>query len=164
MIRTNSRRTLRDRQRQTRTRNPARRGMTLLEVVLALAILAISMLYLTQLVSIGIRASKEARALTKAQLMAESIVTEFVAGSQTETAGTIPTDPTWSFETQLNAGGQYGVMQLVVSIYKTDEPNGRRVTFARLMRDPNLAIPVDETEESTDSSATGSTSSTETSL
>ena len=147
-----------------RKSKPHRGGMTLLEVVLALAILAISMLYLTQLVSVGIRASKEARTLTKAQLLAESIVTEFVAGSQTESAGTVPTDPTWSFETQLNPSGQSGVMQLVVSLYKTDEPAGRRVTFARLMRDPNLEIPVDEEEESTDSTSTGTTDTSGTSL
>ncbi|MCA9214413.1 MAG: prepilin-type N-terminal cleavage/methylation domain-containing protein [Planctomycetales bacterium] len=131
-----------------------RQGMTLLEVVLALAILAISMAFLAQLVGIGIRSSKEARMLTQGQLYAESIITEMVAGSiQAGGSSTVPNDPNWQYQSQMTATSMDGVVQVVVTLNNVNDELGTTITLARLMRDPSLAIPVDE-------AATDSTSDT----
>ena len=63
-----------------RRNNLRRRGLSLLEVVLALAILSGAFVALTQLVSTGLRAAANARDLTRAQIMAETVVSEIVAG------------------------------------------------------------------------------------
>ena len=75
-----------------RTRNRSRsyrEGITLLEIVLSLALIAIAMTLLAQLVSIGNRAAQYARDTSKAQLYCESVMAEVVAGL-------LPADANWS--------------------------------------------------------------------
>ena len=56
------------------------RGLSLIEVVLAMAIMAAAMVMLSQLVTLGLRAAGEARDVTRGQLLAESIMSEIAAG------------------------------------------------------------------------------------
>ena len=76
-----------------------RGGFSLLEIVLALAIIAVAMSLLAQLVGVANRSAAAARDQTKAQLVAESIMAEFAAGVMlpSDTAAEWELDPMWSY-------------------------------------------------------------------
>ncbi len=57
-----------------------RRGISLLEVMLAIAILGGSMAVIVQMVHTGSRAAIRARELTQAQIHAESVMSQIVSG------------------------------------------------------------------------------------
>lgn len=57
-----------------------RRGLSLLEVVLAFAILAVSFSMLGQLVTSGYRNAREAESMTEAQMIAQNVMEEFALG------------------------------------------------------------------------------------
>jgi prepilin-type N-terminal cleavage/methylation domain-containing protein len=136
-------------------------GLTLLEVLLALSILAISLGILAQLVNTGMRAAREARDLTHAQLLCESLMAEMTSGSipPTATQGVVPTAPDWVFSSVLESAGQTGMVRLVITVQKNVSVH-LPVSFslARIIRDPSLAIPTDEATEGNSSSSSSSTS------
>jgi len=130
---------------------------------LALAILAGSFAVLHQYVSVGLRAADDARSLTRAQLFAESTLAEMTSGAvlPADTSGTLPDDPTWRFEVAMAGAEQPGLVRIEIIVYKqTALGIGANYRLAKLMRDPSMEIPVDET--ATDDS-TGSSTSTSTS-
>ena len=145
--------------RHPKTSNAVHRGLTLLEVVLAMTVLSIAMAFLYQLVGMGIRASKEARLLTQGQLLGESLVTEIVSGSipPGESGATVPNDPNWQYWSQTNPTNQLGVVQLVVTLQNSNDNLAKVITFSRLMRDPNEPIP-EETATTDDTSSSSATS------
>jgi prepilin-type N-terminal cleavage/methylation domain-containing protein len=57
-----------------------RRGFTLLEVMLALAILAGSLVVFGELARLGVQSAKTARDLTRAEMLCESIMSEIASG------------------------------------------------------------------------------------
>ena len=76
-----------------------RRGISLLEIVLSLALMAIAASLLSQLVSIGNRAAAFSRDMSKAQVMGESVMAEVVAGvlPQQATSGVMASDAAWTY-------------------------------------------------------------------
>lgn len=94
-----------------------RSGLTLLEIVLALAIAAIAMSLLAQLVAIGNRSASASRDQTKAQLIAESVMAEVESGVMLAevTEGTWETDPSWSYTVAVESQGdvEIGMMNIV---------------------------------------------------
>ena len=67
--------------------NPKNRvGFTLIEVILALTVLAVSLALLGQLVGLGFQNAQQAQGLTEAQMIAETIMEEIALGL-------IPPDP-----------------------------------------------------------------------
>ena len=76
---------------------PGRNGYSLLEVILALAILAGSMAVLGEIVSIALRNSRAAADLTHAQLLCESKLAEI-------SAGITPPKPVWSMPLEVAVG------------------------------------------------------------
>ena len=96
-----------------RSRSDVRRpGMTLIEVLLALAILAIVMGAVASLVNIGTRAAQAAEETALAQLVAESKMNELAAGAAPMTA-------TGLTDYEGREGWQYSV-----EITPIDEPAG----------------------------------------
>ena len=106
------------------------------------------------------RAAREARELTHAQLLCESLVAEITSGARmpSSTQGTIPEAPDWAFESILESTGQSGLVRLVVTVQKSTG-TGRPISFtlSRFIRDPSLPIPVDP-EPAADSSSSSSSS------
>ncbi|GAB5402281.1 MAG: hypothetical protein Aurels2KO_05120 [Aureliella sp.] len=80
-------------------RSPSKtRGISLLEVILALSILAFSTAYLAQSMNLATDAAIKAQQQSKAELVAESVLNQVIAG-------VIPSDPvTWT--QYVSAGGQ----------------------------------------------------------
>jgi len=137
-----------------------RSALSLLEVVLAMAILAGSFATLAQLVSLGIRAAGHGRDLTQGQIIAETALSEIAAGIVQPTGlSGVPSEmnPDWLISVVSQATQVQGIIQVTV-VAERDATLGRpaRYDLTRWMRDPSLAIPTEE--EDTGSTAAGSSS------
>lgn len=147
-----------------------RSGMSLLEVMLALMLLATSIGVMAQLIGIGMRAAADARALTRAEVMAESIMAELTSGSAIPTSvmnAPCPYDVRWSYSVILEQTPYTGMVLVLVVVQQADTTKMPvQYSLARLLRDPSMPIPQDPEEvesSSSSSSTTGSSTSSETS-
>ncbi len=149
------------------------KGLSLLEVVLALAILAIATAYLAQSMELATYNALRAERLTQAELVAESVMNQVIAG-------VIPSQPgswtnyvnstgqtEWMYQLQSVATEVEGMIGLEVAVQKVDPATGLNparydLVANRWMIDPSLEldIPSEVTEESSESSGSGSSSST----
>lgn len=139
-----------------------RTGLSLLEVILALAILAIATAYLTQAMQLATTNGLRAQKLIKAELVAESIVSQVVAGL-------LPSDTTsWTYYS--NSTGQTdwmyqltpvqteleGMIGFQIALQQVDPrvglvQNEHDLLINRWIIDPQLGLdtPLEETEEET---------------
>jgi prepilin-type N-terminal cleavage/methylation domain-containing protein len=115
-----------------------RRGFTLLEVILALAILAGSVAVLGEIMAIAGRHARETQAETRAQLFAASVMDEMLAGvtevaqvsrQQLETTDTVP----WVYSVTVNTTAITGLSTIEVLIEQDLEPQFNPAKF-RLVR------------------------------
>ena len=99
-------------------------GFSLLEVVLSLAICAIAMSLLGQLVGLAYRAAAASRDLTHAQLIAEAIMADFASGAMLPqtTSGNWELDDEWSYDASVTAGLADTINVITVDVRRgTDE-------------------------------------------
>ena len=68
----------------------SRAGLSLVEVILAIAILGLSLVLIGELVRLGGRSSRTARELATAQMLCESKMAEIASGAATATTTTTP--------------------------------------------------------------------------
>jgi prepilin-type N-terminal cleavage/methylation domain-containing protein len=145
-----------------------RSGLSLLEVILALAILALSMAAIGELIRVGTISASNAEDFTEAQILAESKLSEIMAGAVTADPVTrVPfvTAPDWFYTIELAATEETEVMALRVTV-ETHLDRLRPLSFSlvRWIPDPGIELPAEEeaAEEPDDSqdSSTGSGSST----
>jgi hypothetical protein len=144
-----------------------RGGFSLLEVVLALAILVCAIAVLGELVRLGTMSAAGARDLTQAQLLCESKLAEI-------TAGILPPDPVqyamfeaytedqiestaeWVYSVELEATDLPGLVVVRVTVEQDLPPELRPATFAlaRLMQDPSYVLPSEAAAEAAAASDT----------
>jgi type II secretion system protein I len=160
-------------------RQTVRAGMTLLEVILAIAILGGSLAVLGELVRIGTRSARAARLSTTAQLLAESLLTELSLSTTTltSTSGMIDdyAGSAWQYTTQIEQADQQGLLAIAVTVQETKDLAEQPVSFTlvRWIIDPQLITDMEEaaaaaseasagtaSSAGTDSSSSGSTSGT----
>lgn len=147
-----------------------RAGLSLLEVVIAIAILGGSLVILGELVRTGARQAERARDVSKAQNMALSKLAEYASGiAQPIADGFRPVefDDDWEYAVESGDVGQ-GLTAVRVTIRQvTASPRPTEVTMTRWILKPEFG-PNQETEEvaaeferrnskSTDASASGQT-------
>lgn len=146
------------------SRTPARRqGMTLLEVILALAIFAMALGLLGQLVQTGSRAAAAARDETRAQLVCESVLASVVAGAipaQQVGGATYEADPEWTYSLDVQPTTTYGLISVQVSVTQNiaDAARPTEFTLLRWMRDPVVVEEIEaaiEAEEAAASDTSG---------
>jgi type II secretory pathway pseudopilin PulG len=156
-----------------RPRTSGRRGFSLLEAILALAILTSSIAVLGELVRMGSQHAALARDLTQAQFLCESTLSEIAAGLQgaamsVSDAPLDPSvtggDPNWVHSVAVAALELPGLQAVQVTVRKNEPSNQRpaKYTLTRWMKDPSVTlIPSDllETESETSSSSSSSGSS-----
>ena len=144
--------------------NWARKGFSLLEVILALSILAGSVAVLGELLRTGVRNAQDARDLTRAQMLCEGIEEQVVAGVIAPTAvSNVPCDddPRWMYSLACDSD-QSGLLILQVTVTKDLPAEQHPVQFSlwRWMIDPNIAPESNVDQSQTNSSgSTGSSSS-----
>lgn len=146
-------------------RTRSHHGFSLLEVVLALAILAMSLALLGQLVSLGFRNAQQAQGLTEAQMIAETIMEEITLGiippdpvsdmyvSMTSDLSTPTTDEEtpWQYSVVYEPAPVEGLMMVMIQVRRANAKSAaENDTFelVRWIRDPALA-----TEELPESSS-----------
>jgi len=132
-------------------------GLSLLEVMLALAILGASLAAIGELVRIGARNAEMARDLTTAQLLCESTMAEIQLGFLAmQSVGPIQvTDlqyqQEWLYTITIAPIDQEGLTSVWVQIEQNPEVFSRPVAFAatRWMIDPSVAVLTDESSTMT---------------
>ena len=157
--------------RRRRQRSSIRHGLSLLEVILAIAILGMALAVVGELVRVGVRAAENARDLTNAQMLCESKLAEITAGImptedvQMTPIQTMDVIPEWYYSVQTAPSEQEGLIVLQVSVFK--EPNQVRTypvvfSLTRLMIDPGIEFPEEEADspEATETTTNTNTSST----
>jgi prepilin-type N-terminal cleavage/methylation domain-containing protein len=122
-----------------------RRGLSLLEVLLALGIFLIALTGIGQLISSGSRAAVDARLEAEATLRAESILQELLAGVQplqSTSATAFSDNADWLWSAEVLEGPHVDLVQVTVTVFRQDLDNPDRgtVRLTRLVRDPQLFL------------------------
>jgi hypothetical protein len=123
-----------------------RRGLTLYEVILAVAIFFPALVVLGQGIATGSRAGIQARLQTQAVLRAESVLAEVLAGVwPMESAAGMAFDdaaPGWTWDLEVLAGPHLHLLELQVTANYMSESGTTTTscTLSRYVRDPQLYI------------------------
>jgi len=151
-------------------RRSARDGFSLLEVILAVAILFISLAALSELVRIGIRSARSARDLSEAQLLCESKMSELAAGMiALEPVQDMPCDELlaegWYYALETEPCAELGMLTVKVSVYTLDGGVSRsgEFTLTRWLPDGTAAATAAEAEAALVSAAEANAASEATS-
>ena len=124
-----------------RNRRPRLRGVSLLEVILALAILAGAMAAIGELVRIGVRHAGNARDLTAGQLHCQSIMDQLTSGALPMGAAAdvpLPFDPEWAYSIEVQSQTLQGLMRVTVVARRVEDAvgTGPQAALVQLVVDP----------------------------
>lgn len=140
----------------------SRRGISLFEVVLALAIFTGAMTAIAQILRTGSRAAVRAQLESEAVLLCERRMNEVVSGVlPLEGVDHAPFDnrSNWFWTLTLSDSGVVNLLKLEVSVEHAGDNGTNRVGYrlTRLMRDPQVYVDAANAEAAT--ATTGSSSS-----
>jgi len=127
-------------------RRAIRSAFTLLEIILALAILAGAVAVLSEAVRIGYHNAREARDVTEAELLASTLMDEIAAGivePAPVSGAPFPQDPQWQFSIRTMPLAQEGLIAVEVTVTKSfrgAEPPSS-FTLTRWVADPGFEPP-----------------------
>ena len=128
-----------------------RRGFSLLEVILAIAILAGAMVMLGDLLRIAGRHATATSELTRAQLHCQSIISQIVAGilpPESVQGAPMETDPNWTYSIDVQTLQLEGLLSVQVTVAQNIDARQQPLsaTLTRWMIDPDLAL-LEEAEQ-----------------
>jgi general secretion pathway protein I len=133
--------------RRTVKRGIIQRGITLYEVVIALAIFSGAIVALFEALSTATRAALQARMQSQAVLLAESKMAEVVGGAMQPTStGDVSFDESglegWSYSVNVTAAAHTGINQVQVTVKCPQAPNpiDASFTMTRLLRDQQAFV------------------------
>ena len=132
-----------------------RSGLTLWEVMLALAILGGAIAVIGQLIRLGVKAAGEARSLSTAQLLCEAKVAELASGIeplQSVTTTPFPFEMDWVYSVEVQPVDQEGLLAVRVTVEKITDQRLYPVSFSleRWIIDPTLEFEQVELEAAED--------------
>lgn len=143
-----------------------KRGFSLLEVVLALAILVGAIAVLGELVRLGTLSAASARDLTQAQLICESKLAEITSGiTPPDSVSFVPyeldPDGEWLYSVDIASVDVPGLVMLRVTVTQNLARSQRPVEFSltRLIQDPGVELPAAQSVDTGESTSTSSSSS-----
>jgi len=144
-------------------RQPAA-GLSLLEVILAIAILGLSLAVIGQLVRLGSRNARFARDSATAQMLCESKLNEIASGivpAESNNLAEFPEFPDWYYSVQSEAASQEGLISVRVTVQSATEetPNTIAFSLTRWIVDPAAEYDTNIQVGSTSSGSSGSGSS-----
>ena len=125
-----------------RTRRKARRGFSLLEVILAIAILGGSMVVIGHGFYLGYRSVRNARMISAGNRIADSAMAEISAGAvePTSTSGKqVPGEQQqgWTYSIESENASVPGLLSVVVTVENRQFQPNVQVSITRLVVDPN---------------------------
>jgi Tfp pilus assembly protein PilV len=124
-----------------------RRGLSLLEVLISVAIFLGSLTAIMQVLNTGRRSELSSRLQSEAVLRCEAKMSEFVAGVEqavsSQNAPFLEDDDTdWRWSAEVVESGTPGLLMITVVVEHTtggDDPNAS-FSLVRFMRDPQLFV------------------------
>lgn len=130
----------------------AHSGLSLLEVLLAIAILGGAMIVITQLLNLGYRSAVEARMRTEAALLCDTKMAELAAGvlPLSGTSGeAIEENPNWNYSVSIENASQVGLLAVTVTVSQNNVANQTPMSLSivRLMPDPEYDPAATEASE-----------------
>ncbi len=122
-----------------------RSGLSLFEVIIALAIFVGSIAAIGQLVSNGVRGAVQVKLQSQATLRAETKMAEVVAGIiplHGSTGGVFPDDPAWTWSVAAVAGSHEGLYYVEVTTAHAAATTAGKQSYSlrRLIRDPQVEL------------------------
>lgn len=148
----------------------SRKGLSLLEVILSIAILGLSMVAIGHLFNLGFRSAADVQLRSEANMIAETTMAEISAGviDLSSGGGIAEGSPKWQYEVNSQESKQPGLLSVTVRVSLANDPgnNNVSVSLVRLLVDPNFEPeqPTAAGSSSSGSSSSGSTSGSGTSF
>jgi len=129
-----------------------RSGLSLLETILAIAILGMAIAIVGEFVRVGTIAAASARDTTMAQLLCEGKLAELTSGLQPLTsANNTPVEvaPDWQYSVQVQNSSQSGLLMIGVTVTNASTQTARpvSVTLYRWMIDPQVTAQIEAAAE-----------------
>lgn len=157
--------------KRLRAADSVRRGLTLFEVVVSLAIFMGAIAAIGQLISTGARGAVYAKLQTQAVIRCETTLGEILGGyiPLHSTSGTFSDDSTWTWSVSVAPGQHPGlsIVEVTASHGGRSSMSNVSYTLRRLLRDPALAmqayenqLALQQSQSSSSSGSSGSSSST----
>ncbi|MBX7102480.1 MAG: type II secretion system protein [Gemmataceae bacterium] len=147
-------------------RRPIRRGLSLIEVLLALAIFLFSLVAVSRLIDIGADMALEIDQRGRAAQLAQSKLAEVMAGAvPLNSQGDTPCegdDADWNWRMDAESETTPGLYKVTVTVGKDTRRGRVEIAFSQYVLDPTKRGSTDATAIGTDDSTTGTTSSTTT--
>lgn len=146
-----------------------RRGLSLFEVLLALAIFVAALAAMSPLWTSGMRGGVKARLYTEAVVRGQSKLAEIVAGVEPFQAASgvaFTDDPNWVWSAELTPSDTTDLYKVDVTVSRSATAgvaSDVSFTVSRLMRDPQVFLDAAAAAASADTSTTSSDGSTSTS-
>lgn len=121
-----------------------RRGVSLLEVVIALGIFLGAYAVITGILHLGSRAATDALTQNQATLRAENVLNEILAGVQpfaSSGPNFFEDDDRWSWSSEVGDGPHVDLKQVSVTVsYTEGNATTSSLTISRYARDPELYL------------------------
>ena len=126
---------------EKRNHSRGRRGFSLLEVLLSIAILGGAMVVIGQLVNIGYRSAIEARIRSDANILVDGKMAEVSAGIielESVSSSLIEENPDWMYSVDVQESTQLGLLMVTVSVEQTPNSTANPISMSviRYMPDP----------------------------
>lgn len=119
-----------------------RRGMSMLEVLLAILVLVVALSAISSLIFMGRYSAADAQALTQAQLLCETKLNSIVAGIDAADSGrgVFQENPDFNYEVSTQQPGTPGLLSIRVRVSQNPEKFDAPIEYSlvRWMPDPNF--------------------------
>ena len=128
-----------------------RNGLSLLEVILAVAILGGALAVIGQLLNLGYRSAVEAKLRSDANILADATMAEVAAGIiplQSHSATAIDGNPEWLYSVDVQPAETLGLLSVLVTVEQSPMTAADPISFSlvRFMPDPDYD-PLDYIQE-----------------
>jgi len=127
-----------------------RNGLSLLEVILAVAILGGAMAIVLELVSLGMKSAQAARLRSEANLLCDTKMAEISAGVlelQSYASTPIQEDPDWLFQCNVQESSFLGLLVVTMAVEQADVDDPVSVQMIRYMPDPEYDPAAEESSD-----------------
>ena len=119
-----------------------RRGLSLLEVIMAISIMGLAMIIIGNLVSLGSKSAGMTKWRSEAQILCNTKMAEISAGVlplESVSAASIQEKPDWSYSVQVQSSDMTGLLLVQVSVAPVDMDPAKFEPFVltRLIPDPD---------------------------
>ena len=117
-----------------------RRGLSLLEVILSIAILGGSLAVIGQLVRLGVRNAIDTQIQNDANILADTKMAELSAGIielQTSGSQQIAEDPNWYYSVEMLDSGQLGLLLVKLTVSQANVEDPIEIIVHKYFPDPD---------------------------